>query len=63
VSKPDAVTSYLKAIVSARTNDVGSVISNMRNAIQKDPTLAVQAANDLEFAKYMYDSSFTDLLR
>ncbi|MDR2145866.1 MAG: hypothetical protein LBE91_05345 [Tannerella sp.] len=63
VTNPDAITSYLKAIVSARTNDAGGVITNMRSAIAKDPALAVEAANDLEFAKYMRDSSFTDLLR
>ncbi|MDR2385302.1 MAG: hypothetical protein LBD80_06555 [Tannerella sp.] len=63
VVKPDAITSYLKAIVSARTNDVKSVVSNMRDAIEKDRALAVEAANDLEFAKYSNDSSFTDLIR
>jgi len=63
VVRPDAITSYLKAIVSARTNDAGGVVKNMRDAIQKDRALAVEAANDLEFAKYSRDSSFTDLLR
>ena len=63
VTNPDAMTSYLKAIVSARTNDASSVVDNMRSAITKDPALAAEAANDLEFAKYMRDSSFTDLLR
>jgi tetratricopeptide (TPR) repeat protein len=63
VIEPDAVTSYLKAIVSARTNDASGVIGNMRKAIEKDRALAAEAANDLEFAKYLLDSSFTDLLR
>jgi hypothetical protein len=63
IANPNAITSYLKAIVSARTNDANGVVSNMREAIEKDRALSVEAANDLEFAKYLYDSSFTDLLR
>jgi tetratricopeptide (TPR) repeat protein len=63
VVKPDALTSYLKAIVSARTNDSNGVIKNMREAVEKDRALAVEAANDLEFAKYLQNSAFTDLLK
>ncbi|MDR0835494.1 MAG: hypothetical protein LBN11_02795 [Tannerella sp.] len=63
VIQPDAITSYLKAIVSARTNDKNGVISNIRTAIEKDRALAVEASKDIEFAKYSNDSSFTDLLR
>ena len=32
VAKPDATTSYLKAIVAARTNDANAVISNLKAA-------------------------------
>jgi tetratricopeptide (TPR) repeat protein len=63
VKKPDAITDYLKAVVSARTNDATGVVNNMKNAISKDRALAREAAIDLEFARYMNNSSFTDLLR
>ena len=63
VKKADAITSYLKAIVAARTNDANGVVSNMKEAISKDRSLAKEAELDLEFAKYMTNSSFTNLLR
>ena len=63
VKKADAVTYYLKAIVAARTNDANGVVSNMKEAISKDRSLAREAELDLEFAKYMTNSSFTNLLR
>jgi tetratricopeptide (TPR) repeat protein len=63
VKKPDAITDYLKAVVAARTNDATGVVSNMKAAINKDRALAKEAALDLEFAKYMNNASFTDLLR
>ena len=63
VKQPDATTDYLKAVVAARTNDTAGVISNMKAAISKDRTLVREAAADLEFAKFMTNSSFTDLLR
>jgi len=63
VKNADAVTSYLKAVVAARTNDSNGVVSNMKDAISKDRSLAKEAAIDLEFAKFMNNSSFTDLLR
>jgi len=63
VAQPDAITDYLKAIVAARTNDTNGVVSNMRAAIGKDRALAKEAATDLEFAKFMTNAAFTDLLR
>ncbi|MDR0794450.1 MAG: hypothetical protein LBE79_00095 [Tannerella sp.] len=62
VIRPDATTDYLKAIVAARTNDANAVISNLRNAIAKKPTLKREAALDLEFAKYATNSAFTSLV-
>ena len=52
VKNADATTSYLKAVLAARTNDANSLASNLREAIQKDPSLAARAARDLEFAQY-----------
>ncbi len=63
ISNPDATTSYLKAIVAARTNDANSVVSNLKEAIAKDKSLAKEAANDLEFAKYATNSAFTSLVK
>lgn len=52
IKNADAITSYLKAIVAARTNNESGVGENLRTAISKDASLAKQAANDLEFSKY-----------
>lgn len=63
VTRPDATTDYLKAIVSARTNDAAGVISNLKAAIGKKRSLAREAANDLEFAKYAKNADFENLIR
>lgn len=52
VKNADAYTSYLKAIVAARTNDAAGVSSNLSTAISKDASLAKRAATDLEFANF-----------
>lgn len=52
VKNADAYTSYLKAIVAARTNDAAGVSSNLSAAISKDASLAKRAATDLEFANF-----------
>lgn len=52
VKTPDATTSYLKAIVAARTNDSSSLTSNLKAAISLDSSLKARAAEDLEFANY-----------
>lgn len=63
VKNADAYTDYLNAIIGARTNNATIVISNLKNAIAKDPSIAKKAATDLEFAKYATNSSFTSLLK
>ncbi|MBR1500208.1 MAG: hypothetical protein IJ615_11395 [Bacteroidaceae bacterium] len=52
IKNADAITSYLQAILAARTGDAATVTSALANAIRLDPTLATRAAGDLEFAKY-----------
>ena len=52
VQKPDATTSYLKAIVGARTGDSGVVKSNLQAAISQDASLGECAMKDLEFSNY-----------
>ena len=63
VTRPNAITSYLKAIVAARTNDANGVVSNLKDAIAKDSKLKAEAAIDLEFAKYATNSSFASLVK
>lgn len=58
VSKPDAMTSYLKAIIAARTNNSQLAVDNLREALQADPSLKDYAANDLEFQSLKTDAGF-----
>lgn len=52
ISKPNAVTYYLTAVLGARTNNESMLTSNLRQAIKLDNKLAAMAANDLEFANF-----------
>ena len=52
VQNSDAYTSYLKAVVAARTNDAAGVNSNLKDAVSKDASLKARAAKDLEFASF-----------
>ena len=63
VANADAMTSYLKAIVAARTNQSSAVVSNLRDAISKDASLKDRAAKDLEFAALFGDASFQSLVK
>lgn len=63
VTRPDAVTDYLKAVVAARTNDADGVVNHLKAAIGKKQSLAKEAANDLEFAKYATNSAFINVIR
>ncbi len=59
----DATTSYLAAIVAARTSNVSGVVSNLKSAIQKDPSFRKRALVDLEFAKYLTNPDVANVLR
>ncbi len=52
IPTPDATTYYLTAILGARTNNENMVMSNLRQAIRMDESLAQRAKTDLEFAKF-----------
>jgi outer membrane protein OmpA-like peptidoglycan-associated protein len=52
IKNADAITSYLQAVLAARTGDAGTVTSALASAIRQDPSLAERAANDYEFVKY-----------
>ncbi|GHT12293.1 hypothetical protein FACS189426_15450 [Bacteroidia bacterium] len=63
VQNPNGTTSYLKAIVAARTNNATDVVSNLKQAIKLDPSLAKKAAKDLEFVKFITNSEFSNLIK
>lgn len=52
VKNADATTSYLSAIIGARTNDSSALVSGLRKAFELDPSLKARAKDDLEFANY-----------
>ena len=52
VKNADANTSYLAAVVAARTNDSAAVAQNLKKAVSLDASLKAKAQKDLEFAKY-----------
>jgi len=48
-AKPsNAMTDYLRAILSARQGNYATARESLKSAVAKDPTLATYAANDLE---------------
>jgi hypothetical protein len=63
VQNPNGTTSYLKAIVAARTNNATDVVSNLKQAINLDPSLAKKASKDLEFVKFITNSDFLNLIK
>ena len=63
ITTPDAYTSYLKAIVGARTNNASMVVSNLATAVKKDSSLAEMALKDVEFSKYVTSADFLNALK
>ncbi|NDW09481.1 hypothetical protein [Dysgonomonas sp. 520] len=63
VSRKDATTYYLNAIVAARTNNTSGVVSGLKKAIQIDPDLKTSAFNDLEFSKFLSNNDVLNALR
>ena len=63
VTKPNATTAYLKAVVAARTNNPNDVVSNLKHAVRLDRSLAKRASMDLEFVKYFTDESFLNVVK
>jgi hypothetical protein len=51
VKNADAVTEYLKSILSARMGNLDDASDALRKALVKDPSLSNYAANDLELLK------------
>ena len=51
IKSKDAMTDYLQAILNARQGNDSAASSYLKSALQKDPSLASYANNDLELAK------------
>ncbi len=56
-----ALTSYLKAIVGSRLDDKAYTLNALKEAASLSPELRAAMKNDVEFAKYFSDSSFSGL--
>ncbi|MDR1810776.1 MAG: tetratricopeptide repeat protein [Prevotella sp.] len=63
VTNKDAQTSYLSAIVAARTNNIAGVAGNLKEAIQKDPDIKKYAGSDLEIAKFLTNPDISNMLK
>jgi Flp pilus assembly protein TadD len=63
VENPNAITAYVAAVVGARTNDREAVYSNLALAVQRDPQLKARAKKDLEFAKFVEDEKFQEIIK
>ena len=62
IPSPNADTYYMKAIVDARTNNLTNAVNNLQRAIAINPDLAVRAVIDLEFAKYLTNNQFLNVI-
>lgn len=63
VKTPDGETAYLLAIVGARTNDRQLVYDSMRKAVAANSQWGVKATTDAEFAKYLTDTDFMNIIK
>jgi len=59
----NALAYYLKAIIGARQKNADMIVSNLKVAIEKDPTLRERAKKDLEFKNFADDSNFQSVIR
>ncbi len=63
VAQPDALTSYLNAIVGARTNNRDAVYAGLRKAVSMDDAYKAKATNDIEFAKFNTEDAFKAIVK
>lgn len=63
VAQPDALTSYLGAVIGARTNNRDAVYGNLRKAISLDSAYKAKVVNDLEFSKFFTDDTFMSIVK
>lgn len=62
VEEEDAKVYYLKAVAGAKTNQQEIVLSNLRTALQMDGDLKDFAREDLVFADYRDNETFTSIV-
>jgi hypothetical protein len=63
IKNPDATTYYITAVLGARTDNAALLYDGLRKSIKLDPSMASKAAKDLEFVKYLTDSSFLNIVK
>jgi tetratricopeptide (TPR) repeat protein len=63
VENPNATTSYLLAVVGARTNDRTLASDNLKKAIEQNADFKAKAAKDIEFAEFMKDEAFAAIVK
>ncbi|OIP81916.1 MAG: hypothetical protein AUK44_09060 [Porphyromonadaceae bacterium CG2_30_38_12] len=63
VAQPNALTSYLGAIVGARTNNRDAVYAGLRKAVSMDSAFKKKASNDIEFAKFVTEDTFKAIVQ
>ena len=57
------LSSYLMAVIGARTNDMNMMLDNLKKAIAGDASYKIQAAQDREFIKYFTTPEFMSLVK
>jgi tetratricopeptide (TPR) repeat protein len=63
VATPDATTSYLQAVIGARTNDRDAVYDNLKKSLTQNSAVAKKALKDVEFAKFFTDPTFISIFK
>ena len=61
--KESAQGFYLKAVASARQNNVDAIVSNLKNAFAKDSSLKAKAGKDREFLKFAENATFSGAVK
>lgn len=62
IATPDALTSYLGAVVGARTNNRDAVYAGLRKAVSMDAAYKAKAQKDIEFAKFNTEDTFKQIV-
>ena len=63
VDKESAQGFYLKAIISARQDNVDATISNLKSSFAKDASFKTKALKDREFLKYAENPNFSGAVK
>lgn len=63
ITHPNSTTTYLTAIVAARTNDRETLYKSTKEIVKKDHILTRKMKTDIEFAPYRKDPKFSNILK